>query len=148
MLTFIAPQIFVAHGTSITPFISVLEHFKYLLDSKVVKSIGSIEIYYGIHRFIDNQESTYHKNYLFSDKISELLDYFKSTCTSDNTYQIHICESRSETSNNMYVQDLILENIEDFKQKFEQQEALLYVCGNGHTMVKDLEKVLNENIQR
>lgn len=79
------PIIIVSHGTAIAPFISVLKHFKKLLEHKEIDTIGDIDIYYGIrNKNVD---------FLFQKVLTELMDYF-STANPSGKYTIHISESR------------------------------------------------------
>jgi len=79
------PIIFISHGTAIAPFLSVLESFKRMLKNSESKSIGDIDIYYGIRNK--------NHDFLFEKEITELFDYFKESNPEGN-FTVHVCESR------------------------------------------------------
>lgn len=36
------------------------------------------------------------------------------------------------------------EHLKDLEHKLKEQQGLIYCCGNGHTMVKEVELLINE----
>ena len=36
------------------------------------------------------------------------------------------------------------DHLKDLEHKLKEQHGLIYCCGNGHTMVKDVELLINE----
>jgi predicted ferric reductase len=63
----------IAHGTAVTPFMSLLEHYKSILSNGTISKLGPIDFYFGIR----NEQH----DYLFADKLKELFDYFQSQTT-------------------------------------------------------------------
>jgi sulfite reductase alpha subunit-like flavoprotein len=80
-----SPMIFLAHGTAIAPFISVLNYFKRQLESCEIDFLGNIEIYFGIRNKLHD--------YLYEKELNELMSYFKEKHP-DGKYNIHLAESR------------------------------------------------------
>lgn len=79
------PIVIISHGTAIAPFVSLLKHFKRLLDHKEITTIGDIDIYYGIrNKNVD---------FLFQKELTELMEYFR-TVNPEGKYNIYISESR------------------------------------------------------
>lgn len=84
-LTSKVPMIFIAHGTAISPLISVLRYFKRLMDHCDIDSLGSIDFYYGIR----------HKehDFLYGEELEALLKFFKDANPSAE-YNLHVAESK------------------------------------------------------
>ncbi|CAI2363275.1 unnamed protein product [Moneuplotes crassus] len=130
------PLIFISHGTAVVPFIGVLKRLRRMLETKEIKGLRGIEFYFGI------RNKTH--DYLFKDELSSLFEYFSST-NPDSKFNIHLAESRpNEFEERKYVQDLINLNTSDLQYKIQVNKALIYICGNGNTMVKAAEKILEE----
>jgi sulfite reductase alpha subunit-like flavoprotein len=79
------PMIFIAHGTAISPFISVLKHFKNQLESCEIDVLGDIDIYFGIRNKLHD--------YLYEKELNELMDYFKEQHP-EGKYNIYLGQSR------------------------------------------------------
>ena len=133
-----------AHGTAITPFISVLEHFKNLMERGEVKGISQIHLYFGIR----NKSH----DYLFEEKLNELFKFFKDNnpgthielqdfnnyhfYIDEMEYEIHVCESRPDSGGKLYVQHQIKEHMGMVENMMGKQEGTLFVCGDGGTSLE------------
>lgn len=138
------PLVFISHGTAVVPFIGVLRRLKRLLMTKEIKSLGGIEFYYGIR----NKEH----DYLYKKELTALFAYFSEACKGAS-FNIHLAESRpgrfsynfvENFEDRKYVQDVINLQTSDLEYKLMVKKAIVYICGNGNTMVRATEKVLNE----
>lgn len=144
-LTSKSPMIFLAHGTAVSPFISVLNYFKRQLESCEIDFLGNIDIYFGIRNKLHD--------YLYEKELNKLMNYFREQHP-DGKYNIHLAESRpgkiftfkylDGDEKITYVQHLMKDNSSDLEYKIEVQKATVYICGNGLTMVKGAEDVLKE----
>ena len=127
-----------AHGTAITPFMSVLQRIK----SKQTERMGKVILMYGIRN-----ES---HDFLFKD---ELISIFKGFPEGS---KIELCQSRNDDLKNcekvvnsgskkQYVQARC-GDIKDELRTLYKNGGHFMICGNGHTMVKDVDDILIRDI--
>lgn len=61
-----------------------------------------------------------------------------------NPDQVILVYNCIDDGESVYVQKKMTENLTDIGHKLKTQNGLIYICGNGHTMVKEAELVINE----
>ncbi|KAJ8982340.1 hypothetical protein NQ317_009456 [Molorchus minor] len=127
-IKFSTPIIMIATGTGLAPFKGFLDH---RLLSKISKcDMGEAFLYYGC-RYSD-------RDFLYSKQIN---DYLKEGVLTS----LYTAFSR-DRNEKCYVQDRINENGETIVNYILNKDAIVYVCGNTKTMVKDVREAVVNNL--
>ncbi len=131
------PIVMLAHGTAITPFVSVIA---------ALKSAGrprTVILYYGIRHI--------GRDFLFGEELTEALLALGSGS------RLELVESRPEgetetpagvsrsPGEKQYVQDRVAAQAEEL-QKLKEAGAYFMLCGNGNTMARDVEVILEASV--
>ncbi|KAF2899391.1 hypothetical protein ILUMI_06786 [Ignelater luminosus] len=119
------PIIMIGPGTGVAPFVGFLQH-RYLLNKEKNIKFGCSWLFYGCR---------YSKrDFLYKKEMEEYLQMGTLT-------RLFTCFSR-ESSEQVYVQDLIKQHGKDFVNKIVHENAIVYVCGDATNMAKDVRKAI------
>ena len=74
-----------------------------------------------------------------------MFEYFRKTYPSEE-FVVKVSESRPDEGEGEYVQTQVAKDMEVVKQVV-QQGGIVFCCGNGRTMVRELEPLLTEHLK-
>ncbi|KAJ8960555.1 hypothetical protein NQ318_013843 [Aromia moschata] len=123
------PLVMVATGTGLAPFKGFLDH-RLLLRKNGKRDTGDAVLFYGC-RYRD-------RDFLYAERMEEYLDNGALT-------KLYTAFSR-DGEEKCYVQNRIDRNGEEFVNYVLNKNAVIYVCGNMKTVVKDVKEAVVNNL--
>jgi sulfite reductase alpha subunit-like flavoprotein len=144
------PLIMFGPGTGIAPFIGMLSHRQELIRKQVdTLSVGSVEIFFGCrhecHDYIYQEElEQFHRDGI----VTHLHAAFSRDPPADATIESPTLESCQVRR---YVQDCFLLDplvARRLVESIVQGNAMVYICGDGNAMAKDVQAALVQAIAR
>jgi sulfite reductase alpha subunit-like flavoprotein len=119
-------------GTGVTPFRGFLQQRRAALAATNATDTAECWLFFGCR---DKS-----KDYLYGDE----LDAFAKDGT---LTKICVAESRKDPGTKVYVQDLMRQHSRRLRELIVDQDAFIFVCGDGHGMAKDVHGALVDIIR-
>ena len=126
------PWIMIGPGTGVTPFRGFLQQRRTALAATNATDTAECWLFFGCR---DKS-----KDYLYGDE----LDAFAKDGT---LTKICVAESRKDPGTKVYVQDLMRQHSRRLRELIVDQDAFIFVCGDGHGMAKDVHGALVDIIR-
>jgi len=128
----LVPWIMIGPGTGVSPFRGFLQQRRTALSSSSSSSSpADCWLFFGCR---DKA-----KDYLYGDELEGL--------AADGTLtKLCVAESRKNPDKKVYVQHLMLQHKDRLRELIVEQDAFVFICGDGHGMAKDVHNALVEII--
>ena len=132
-----SPVIMIGPGTGVAPFrgfirdlVATARDLKSRLGDDALKDWGDIILFYGC-RSSD-------VDHLYAEEWAE---YAKEL---DDKFKMFVAYSRRHKQPKVYVQHLLAQNSDLVRHSIVAKKGYVYICGDAHTMAKDVEAALNK----
>lgn len=124
------PWVMIGPGTGVSPFRGFLQHRRAALAT-AGDTAAECWLFFGCR---DKA-----KDYLYGEELELFVE--DGTLT-----KLCVAESRTDPGNKVYVQHLMRQHCDRLRELIVDQDAFVFVCGDGHGMAKDVHGALVEII--
>lgn len=121
------PWIMIGPGTGVSPFRGFLQQRKHMLEQQHNAEKAECWLFFGCRDMT--------KDYLYGKE----LESFVADGTLD---QLVVAESRKTPNTKVYVQDKMRQHVAHLHNLIVDQNAYIFICGDGHSMARDVHNTL------
>ncbi|WPT11078.1 Methionine synthase reductase [Picochlorum sp. SENEW3] len=121
------PWIMIGPGTGVSPFRGFLQQRKHMLEQQQNAEKAECWLFFGCRDMT--------KDYLYGKE----LESFVADGTLD---QLVVAESRKTPNTKVYVQDKMRQHAAHLHNLIVDQNAYIFICGDGHSMARDVHNTL------